>query len=138
MERKDFLRTTFAFCGLALIPSAIIESCTKQPNSGPSNVSFTLDLSQSANAALNTIGGALVAYSGQIVVIHAASGFLAISNTCTHQGCTVNYDTANKEFVCPCHGGVYNQTGAVVSGPPPAALTKYTVTQSGTVLTIKS
>lgn len=138
MERKDFLKTTLAFCGLALIPSAIIESCTKQPNSGPSNVNFTLDLSLSANAALNTVGAALVAYSGQIVVIHAASGFLAISNTCTHQGCTVNYDTASKEFVCPCHGGVYNQTGAVVSGPPPAALTTYTVTQSGTVLTIKS
>jgi Rieske Fe-S protein len=27
------------------------------------------------------------------------------------------------QFVCPCHGGVYNaRTGAVLQGPPPAPL----------------
>jgi cytochrome b6-f complex iron-sulfur subunit len=138
MERKEFLKATFAFCGLALIPAGILESCTKQPVSGPSNVNFTLDLSNPANTSLNTVGGAVVGDGGQIVVIHASSGFIALSNTCTHQGCTVAYNSASKEFVCPCHGGVYDQNGNVISGPPPAALTKYTVTQSGTILTIKS
>jgi cytochrome b6-f complex iron-sulfur subunit len=139
MERKDFLKSTLAFCGLSLVPAAVIESCTKRPTSGPSNVDFTIDLSSSSYAALGTVGGAVVAYSGQIVVINAGAGsYLAISNTCTHQGCTVAYQPSLKEFVCPCHGGTYSQTGAVISGPPPAALTQYSATLSGTILTIKS
>lgn len=38
-------------------------------------------------------------------------------------GAAVQYDPSNVQFVCPCHGGVYDaRTGAVLQGPPPAAL----------------
>jgi menaquinol-cytochrome c reductase iron-sulfur subunit len=47
----------------------------------------------------------------------------ALSATCTHLGCQVQWDSAKKKFLCPCHGGVYDATGQVVSGPPPAPLT---------------
>ncbi len=46
----------------------------------------------------------------------------AMSATCTHLGCQVQWDAAAKHFKCPCHGGVYAASGAVVSGPPPRAL----------------
>jgi thiosulfate dehydrogenase [quinone] large subunit len=50
---------------------------------------------------------------------------LAFSAVCTHAGCTVGFDAAADEFVCPCHGGRYSaRTGAVLSGPPPAPLTR--------------
>ena len=138
MDRKDFLKQTFALCGLALIPIGVVESCKKQSFSGPANVNFTLDLSNSANAALNTIGGALVA-NGVIVVKASAGTFDALSATCTHAGCTVGYDTRSGTILCPCHGGTYNvSTGSVISGPPPTPLTKYTVTQVGSILTVKS
>lgn len=46
----------------------------------------------------------------------------ALSATCTHLGCQVRWDTAATTFRCPCHGGVFDAQGNVVSGPPPRAL----------------
>jgi cytochrome b6-f complex iron-sulfur subunit len=136
MERKDFLKAACALCGLAVVPALLIESCTKQSFSGPTNVNFTIDLSNAGNAALLSVGGSLVQNS--VIVIHASTGYIALSDVCTHQGCAVGYDAGSTHIICPCHGGVYDINGAVLSGPPPGALTKYTVTQSGTVLTVRS
>jgi quinol---cytochrome c reductase iron-sulfur subunit, bacillus type len=46
----------------------------------------------------------------------------ALSATCTHLGCQVHWDTQAARFRCPCHGGVYDASGRVVSGPPPRPL----------------
>jgi Rieske Fe-S protein len=46
----------------------------------------------------------------------------ALSATCTHLGCQVQWDGAGKKFRCPCHGGVYDASGKVLEGPPPRAL----------------
>jgi Rieske Fe-S protein len=46
----------------------------------------------------------------------------AISSTCTHLGCRVNYDSTEQLLKCPCHGGVYTIHGQVKSGPPPRPL----------------
>lgn len=40
-----------------------------------------------------------------------------LSSICPHLGCTVPWDTGKKEFVCPCHGGVFAPDGSRVSGP---------------------
>ena len=57
-----------------------------------------------------------------IFLVKSAGGIKALSSTCTHLGCRVSWDTDAKQFKCPCHGGVYDKTGAVVAGPPPAPL----------------
>lgn len=49
---------------------------------------------------------------------------VALDSTCTHLGCRTRYDTAKRQFVCPCHGGVYDANGEVVAGPPPAPLAR--------------
>ena len=46
----------------------------------------------------------------------------ALSSTCTHLGCRVRWDAAAEVLKCPCHGGAFDRTGTVVSGPPPAPL----------------
>jgi quinol---cytochrome c reductase iron-sulfur subunit, bacillus type len=46
----------------------------------------------------------------------------ALSSTCTHLGCRVSWVAEAQQLKCPCHGGVYDKTGAVVAGPPPAPL----------------
>lgn len=49
--------------------------------------------------------------------------FVAFNATCTHAGCPVQFDSSRLQFVCPCHGGVYDaRTGRVLQGPPPAPL----------------
>jgi Rieske Fe-S protein len=45
-----------------------------------------------------------------------------LSATCTHLGCQVRWDIDTKKFRCPCHGGVFDAQGNVVSGPPPRPL----------------
>jgi menaquinol-cytochrome c reductase iron-sulfur subunit len=52
------------------------------------------------------------------------AGVVAIDSTCTHLGCLVAWDTGAQVFKCPCHGGVYDRTGAVKDGPPPMPLGK--------------
>jgi Rieske Fe-S protein len=46
----------------------------------------------------------------------------ALSATCTHLGCQVRWDTKDKKFRCPCHGGIYAADGTVLGGPPPRPL----------------
>jgi len=46
----------------------------------------------------------------------------ALSATCSHLGCQVAWNGETKQFKCPCHGGVYDVSGRVVSGPPPRPL----------------
>jgi Rieske Fe-S protein len=51
----------------------------------------------------------------------------AMSATCSHLGCHVKWEASANHFKCPCHGGVYDRTGNVVSGPPPRPLDKLQV-----------
>ncbi len=61
--------------------------------------------------------------STPVIVTNTAQGVHAFNAVCTHLGCIVAFDATLKEINCPCHGGVFNpDTGAVVSGPPPAPL----------------
>ena len=53
--------------------------------------------------------------------------FLAMSNVCTHLGCRVRWVDDQQEFFCPCHNGVFDKVGNVVSGPPPRPLDRYEV-----------
>ena len=55
-------------------------------------------------------------------------GFLAVSRTCTHLGCTVPWIDKEKRFVCPCHASVFDMTGDVVNGPAPRALDLFPIT----------
>ena len=47
---------------------------------------------------------------------------LLLSATCTHLGCTVQWNAGAGEFQCPCHGGRFAPDGAVLGGPPPQPL----------------
>lgn len=50
------------------------------------------------------------------------SEVVAFDATCTHLGCHVAWDPQAQVFRCPCHGGVFDRTGAVKDGPPPEPL----------------
>lgn len=58
-------------------------------------------------------------------VVSHPEGFWVFSPICSHLGCSVAWNEGKKLFQCPCHGGVYDATGKVVSGPPPRPLTRF-------------
>lgn len=49
------------------------------------------------------------------------------SRACTDLGCAVNHDPGSGFFYCPCHGGIFNQAGQVVAGPPEKPLYRYAI-----------
>jgi cytochrome b6-f complex iron-sulfur subunit len=61
----------------------------------------------------------------------ADGGFLALSRTCTHLGCTVPWVAEEEKFVCPCHASAFDIRGEVVNPPAPRALDLYTVRIEG-------
>jgi menaquinol-cytochrome c reductase iron-sulfur subunit len=51
--------------------------------------------------------------------------YIAISTRCAHLGCPVRWVDAALSFICPCHGGVYDQLGRRVGGPPVRPLDRF-------------
>ena len=66
------------------------------------------------------------------LLIQTASGqYRALSATCTHLGCTVQYRSDLREIWCACHNGMYDLNGRNISGPPPRPLEVFEVQVRG-------
>jgi Rieske Fe-S protein len=53
----------------------------------------------------------IAAYRDEDGVLHR------LSPTCTHLGCVVEWNRAERTWDCPCHGSRFGATGAVLEGP---------------------
>ncbi|OJH37832.1 FAD-dependent oxidoreductase [Cystobacter ferrugineus] len=64
--------------------------------------------------------GRIVEVEGRKVAVYreASGGVHALSPVCTHLGCHVHWNNAERSWDCPCHGGRYSPTGEVLNGPP--------------------
>jgi Rieske Fe-S protein len=51
--------------------------------------------------------------------------YIAITTRCSHVGCPVRFVHAAGDFICPCHGGVYDFRGLRIGGPPPRPLDRF-------------
>ncbi len=54
------------------------------------------------------------------LLIHDPEGFIALSLTCPHLGCTV--ENLPTGFECPCHGSRFDPSGQLLAGPAAKAL----------------
>ncbi|SMC89006.1 FAD-dependent oxidoreductase [Pedobacter africanus] len=64
--------------------------------------------------------GKLVDYEGKKLAVYKddAGKVTALNPTCTHAGCTVQFNAAEQSWDCPCHGGRFDISGKVLTGPP--------------------
>ena len=67
------------------------------------------------------------------VLFKSKTGVYAYSAVCTHEGCTVQYNSASKNLQCACHGAVFDpgKDGTVVTGPTNKPLPKIKVAVDG-------
>src|SRR5450759_3516896 len=138
MDRKEFL-STLGLGAAAFVCSYSLSGCQPldNPITAPTNVDFTLDLTAPANAALKTSGGYI--YSNGVIVARTATGaYVAVSQTCTHAGYTVEYVSSGNSFYCPAHGSDFATSGAVTRGPAASPLAAYHTTLNSTSLRVYS
>jgi len=57
-----------------------------------------------------------------VYLVRTGDRVRALDSTCTHLGCRTKFNAESMQIECPCHGGVYDTGGRVISGPPPAPL----------------
>ena len=120
-----------AVCGLGCL-----SNCSTN-NISPINVDFIIDTSQSPYTALQNVGGSITK-DAVIIARTDASTFVAVAKACTHEGTTVNFESANSRFHCPNHGANFSLTGTVTNGPANQSLQKFNTTLTGTQLRIFS
>jgi cytochrome b6-f complex iron-sulfur subunit len=90
--------------------------------SEPSGTEFELEVKASE---VPSNSGRIVPLAGKpVLLFRGASGELkALTATCTHLDCTVQYRADRSDIWCACHNGVYGLDGKNISGPPPRPLT---------------
>lgn len=64
---------------------------------------------------------------GPILVIGTSKSknLIAVNPTCTHLGCTVDWEAEENIFLCPCHASEFTTDGKVQNGPAAKPLSTY-------------
>jgi len=143
MERRQFLGN---LSGPVLAACAVcMGACSKGGDSGttpstggvtpPTNANITVNLATS----LLSVGSSVV--QDGVIIVRLATGntpssFTAVQVACTHEGTSINFNSASNQFVCPNHGSTFNTSGGVTLGPAAKALKQYTVSITGSTLTV--
>lgn len=122
--------TLFAF----LYP--VLNYLVPPESSEPSLSEFELDL-KASDILPNS--GRIVPIGGKpVLLLRRPSGELAaLTATCTHLDCTVQFRTDRSDIWCACHNGTYDLKGRNISGPPPRPLTPLEIYVRGEKIVIK-
>ena len=130
MKRREFLKLLTSVLGLSALGAFAypffrfllpVESLARTR-------SVTLPKSE---VPVNATKDLMIGPTPVIIINAGGKGFLAFSKVCTHLGCLVKYDKERQLFICPCHAGIFDLEGNVVSGPPPRPLQKFAVRIDG-------
>lgn len=142
MNRREFI-TWVGVGGLATsLPLAIAACSPKSPES--KSVSSRTDGFQSVGTVteFKQKGQILNKQSsvGPLLVVGNPSDpktVAAVNPVCTHRGCTVEWKTDQKSFVCPCHDATFSAEGKVLKGPAEKPLPTYLAKIEGDSVLVK-
>jgi len=117
LSRRDFLklaRAGFLYLSGALSFGGLFRFLGFEPNPAPQT---EFDAGSAENYPL---GSQTSLPNIPALLVHAESGFTALSLTCTHLGCALEQTTDG--FTCPCHASRYDKNGNVTHGPAAKSL----------------
>jgi len=107
------------FTKAAELPKRMIEKLTH------------LDVEAASVAEVREGEGKIVSAGGEKYAVARIDGELrTLDPTCTHMGCTVAWNAAEKSWDCPCHGSRFSTRGEVLNGPATTPLARADVAPS--------
>lgn len=110
--------------GMAGARAAILGSVPREiAEFAPCDVLVARTIAQNLSEIQSGEGGIVATGDHKVAVYRRPDGaVVTISAKCTHMGCTVKWNAADKVWDCPCHGSRYAPTGEVINGPAERAL----------------
>ncbi|HET8846451.1 MAG TPA: ubiquinol-cytochrome c reductase iron-sulfur subunit [Ktedonobacteraceae bacterium] len=69
--------------------------------------------SQAVKFVSESVIGYIVRCNGETSDPSEQGKILALSATCTHKGCIVQWSGSDRKFHCPCHAGVFSEDGGI-------------------------
>lgn len=88
---------------------------------------FGGDLTVAANSVPEVEGEPYRDALGKFFIVRTENGVSALYWRCVHLGCTVPWVSGQGQFICPCHGSVYEYDGSRIAGPASRALDAFPV-----------
>jgi len=58
-------------------------------------------------------------------IVRLTDRIVAMSTTCPHLGCVLNWEPSEKLFKCPCHGSAFDVEGVNLGGPAPTPMVRF-------------
>ncbi len=135
VTRRDFV--SMATMSAVAIALTACGGAGGDSSTGPGSTG-TFTVKPGDYAALANIGSAVkVRNSPAVALAKTATGFVAFSLACPHQGTTVVIDSDFSMF-CPNHGAMFTAAGAWIGGQPTSSLARLPVSldSAGTTATI--
>jgi len=73
-------------------------------------------------------------------IVRDSEKIYALSASCTHLGCTPNWQSNEEKFKCPCHGSGFYKNGINFEGPAPRPLERFKIglTDDGEIIVDKT
>ena len=128
LDRRKFLNTLLGLGGIGGILSVFypIFSFLIPPKTTEPKVN-SVKAGMNAEFPLNSSKIIKFGRTPVILIKTEDNQYKALSASCTHLDCIVQYKNDTKQIWCACHNGIYDLNGRNISGPPPRPLEEYDV-----------
>ena len=130
LDRRGFIRISSI---VALTVGAVGLGRLFPKSAGVAVSAGPIKIIEDASLAVGKIHNFSSKSGSPAVLFKSKTGVYAYSAVCTHEGCTVQYNSASKNLQCACHGAVFDpgKDGTVVTGPTNKPLPKIKVAVEG-------